>query len=197
MEFGQAYHWLVQSERRRNILLDFDQPLTATHISRRTGIALDACLHLLWGMTTYGLLTCLNPDTRYNRLYWLTNVGKACQRRLRQRLGLRPIAHKVPNVSWDLFSSTCYSHRTAVLRAMQGPMQAASIKRKAVFQDPRLRMSANNVRDVMRYLLGHGIVCRLTVRRKSHPLNELTDVGKAFQELLVGTRAFVARSEVA
>ena len=190
MDFDQAYHWLVQSERRKRILLDFDQPLTATHISRRTGIPLDACLHLLWSMTAYGVLDCLNPDTRFSRLHWLTNLGKECQRRLRLQMDLRPIAHRVPDVSWDLFSSVCYRHRAAVLKAMQGPMQAAAIKRRAVFQDPHLRMSANNVRDIMRYFVPNGIVRKLTIRVKRHPHYELADLGRTFQALLVGSRAY-------
>ena len=193
MEFAHAYYWLIQSERRKAILLDFDQPLTATHIARRTGITLDACLNLVWGMTLYGILYCLNPDTRYNRLHWLTNLGKGCQRRLRQRLASRPLVYRLPDMPWDLFSSLCYSHRTSILKALHGPMQAAEVKRKALFQDARLRMSANNVRDVMRYLLEHGIVRRVMIEKRSHPRYELTELGKTFKELLVGARAFCSR----
>ena len=195
MEFTQAFYWLIQSERRKSILVDFDQPLTATHISRRTSLSLDSCLHLLWGMTIYGILCCLNPKTRYNRLYWLTRLGDACQRRLRQRIALRPLVRRFPQVPWDLYSSVCYSHRTAVLKAIRDPMQAAEIKRKALFQDARLRMSANNVRDVMRYLLKQGIVRRVMIRKRSHPRYELTDLGKTFKELLVGARAFCSCAE--
>jgi DNA-binding HxlR family transcriptional regulator len=67
-------------------------------------------------------------------------------------------------------------------------MQAAAVKRRAVFQNPQLRMSANNVRDVMRYLLSTGIARRVEVRKKAHPRYELTDLGRTFQQLLVGTK---------
>ena len=189
MEFDQAYYWLIQSERRKEIIRDFDQPLTATQIARRVRVSLDRVLHLLWALTLYGVLYCLNQNTRHNRLYWITRLGKARQRRLRQMLELKPLAHFFPDVPWDLYSSICYNHRSAVLRALHGPMQAAAVKRRAVFQNPQIRMSANNVRDVMRYLLGTGIVRRVTVRKKAHPRYELTELGKVFQNLLVGAGA--------
>ena len=190
MEFHTVYHWLVQSERRKSILASFDQPLTATQVARRNGIALDACLHLLRGLTLYGVLYCLNADTRYNRLHGLTALGKACQRRLRREAGLRPITYRFPDVPWDRFSSVCYRHRSAVLKAMDRPMQAVAIKRKAVFQNPHLRMSANNTRDVMRYLLDECVVRKADPERGGHPIYDLTDHGRAFRELLLGARAF-------
>lgn len=186
MEFNEAYYWLIQSERRKNILVDFNQPLTATHISRRTNIPLDACLHLLWGLNIYNILYCLNKNTRHNRLYWLTELGKVCQRRLREKLGLKPLTHNFPNVPWELFSSVCFSHRSVVIKAIHEPMQAAGIKRKALSQNCRLRMSANNVRDVIQYLLKKNLVRKVKFKRKSHPRYELTDLGKMFKELLVG-----------
>ena len=190
METDEAYYWLVQSERRKNILVGFNQPLTATHIARRTDITLDASLHLLWGLSLYGIIYCPNKGTRYNRLYWLTELGKACQRKLRETLALQPLIHHFPDVPWDLFSSVCYSHRSAVIKAMHEPMQAAAIKRKALFQYPKLRMSANNVRDVMRCLLNEGVVRKIKIKKKAHPRYELTDLGKAFKELLVGAKGF-------
>ncbi|MCI0624779.1 MAG: hypothetical protein L0387_24560 [Acidobacteria bacterium] len=196
MSLDHAHYWLIQSKRRIAILAGLDQPLTASQISRRTGFTLDSCLALLWGMVVFGILFHLNPSTRYNRLYWLTRLGIVCQRRLRQKLGLRQIAHRFPDTRWDLYSSVCYSHRSAVLKAMRGPMQAAEIRRRAHFQDPGLRMSANNVRDVMRYLLSKGIVRRVTIHRKRHPRYELTEVGMTFQDLLVGARAFPILKEV-
>lgn len=197
MTLDHAHYWLIQSKRRVAILAGLDQPLTASQISRRTGITLDSCLALLWGMVVYGILFHLNPSTRYSRLYWLTRLGMACQRRLRQKLGQRQISYRFPDIRWDLYSSVCYSHRSAVVKAMRGPMQAAEIKRKAHFHNPSLRMSANNVRDVMRYLLTTGIVRQVTIRRKRHPRYELTDLGRTFQDLLFGAQTFTVQREVA
>ena len=188
MEFDQAYYWLIQSERRKTILVGFNQPLTATHIARRTDINLDSCLHLLWGLTLYGVIFCLNNGTRYNRLHWLTELGTTCQRRLRETFALKPLAHRLPNIPWDLFSSVCYSHRSAVIKAMREPMQAAAIKRVARLRNENLRMSANNARDVLWYLLAKGVVRRIVIKRRSHSRYELTDLGKTFQKLLLGAR---------
>ena len=188
MTFDNAYNWLIQSERRKEIIRDFDQPLTATQIARRAGISLDRVLHLLWALTLHRILYCLNKDTRHSRLYWLTELGKMCQRKLREALSLQPLKHRFPNILWDLYSSVCYSHRTAVIHAMRGPMQAAAIKRGARLKNADLRMSANNARDVLWYLLAKGVVRRIIIKRRSHPRYELTDLGRTFRELLVGVR---------
>ena len=186
MEFNEVYSWLIQSENRKKIIVDFNQPLTATHIARRTDIAFNACLHLLWGLTLYDILYCLNKGSRYNKLYWVTEIGKACQRKLRESLAMKQVVHCFPIIKWDLFSSVCYSHRSAVIKAISRPMQAAEIKRKALSQNPKLRMSANNVRDVLQYHLREGIVRKVRIRRRSHPRYELTGLGKEFKHLLVG-----------
>ena len=183
MKSDSAYNWLVQSEKRKTILGGFNQPLTASQVARRTGINLDSSLHLLWGLRLHGVIHCLNKDTSHNRLYWLTALGKACQERLRN--GLKPITHRFPKIPWDVYSSICYSHRSATIRAMHKPMQAVERKKEARRKDSTLRMSANNVRDVTNDLLKKGIVQRLEVKRKRHPRYELTDLGRTFQELLV------------
>lgn len=188
-----TYNWLIRSERRREIIRDFDQPLTATQIARRVSISLDRVLHLLWALTLHRILYCLNQNTRHSRVYWLTELGKTYQRRLRQSLALQPVTHRFPRIPWDLYSSMCYSHRSAVIKAIRGPLQGAAIKRLARFHNPDLRMSANNTRDILWHFLKQGIVRCIRPKRKSHPRYELTDLGKAFQELLLGVRVFSAR----
>ena len=69
-------------------------------------------------------------------------------------------------------------------------MQSAAIKRKALFHNSELRMSANNVRDLMKHLLEKKIVRRIKMKKKAHPRYELTDLGKVFRELLLETKAF-------
>ena len=190
MRINTAYYRLVQSEGRKKILLSMNQPMTATHIARRSDITLDSCLRFLRDLMSASVIYCLNEGTRHNRLYWLTAFGIRCQRRLRETLALRPIDHRVPDVPWDLYSSVCYSHRSSVIGAMNRPMQAVNIKRKALFQNPRLRMSANNTRDVLRYLSQQQIVRKLKIKRRRHPTYALTDLGATFKELLLGARGF-------
>lgn len=189
MAFEHTYDWLIQSDRRKDAIVGFNQPLTATHIARRTGQNLDATLQVLWALSLYGVVCCLNRDTHHNRIYWLTKLGLKCQERLRKQLGLKQLTHSIPDVPWNLYSSVCYSHRATIIKTMHGLMQPAEIKRKALAQNRSLRMSANNVRDVMRYLLRQGIVEKVKVRKKAHPRYELADMGMTFRELLHGAMA--------
>lgn len=189
MELAQASYWIAQSDRRKLILSSLNQPLTATHVARRSGVGRDSCLHHLWALTIRRILRCLNQDTRFNRLYGLTNLGKACQRRLRDLRSGEPNSYHEPDIPWDLYSSVCYRHRAAVIESLREPMQAATLKRKARLGDSALRMSANNVRDVMRYLLQKQIACTVTIRKKKHPRYELTELGRKFQWLLLNVKA--------
>ena len=45
-------------------------------------------------------------------------------------------------------------------------------------------MSANNVRDVIRFFLANEIVERVRERRRFHPLYQLSSEGKVYQRLL-------------
>ena len=64
-------------------------------------------------------------------------------------------------------------------------MQPTQVKRKARFQNPALRMSANNARDVVKEFLSKGLVQPVRVRRKAYLRFELTEVGKQLQDLMV------------
>ena len=183
------YYWLGLSEKRKIILANLNQPLTATQVARRTGIGRDSCLHHLWSLTRHRILRCLNKKTRYSRLYWLTSLGKACQNKIHKEAARAPSVHSFPKISWDLYSSVCYRHRSAVVEAMRGQMQAAAIKRTALYRDSTLRMSANNVRDVIKYLAEAGVVQTVRMRKKKHPRYELTDLGLEFQKLLLGVKS--------
>ena len=186
MQPNKVFLWLVQSERRKEILKAFNQPLTAKQLSRRTGIGIDSCSFLLWQFGLYDLVYCLNPEARSNRLHWITNLGNTCQRKLRQSHGLSSLIHHFPNVNWELYGSVCYIHRSSVIKALVEPMQPAEINRRARSQNPDIRMSANNVRDVIRIFLDDGIVRPVWFQKKAHPNYELTEEATTFRELLLG-----------
>lgn len=184
MKIEEVYHWLVQSERRMQVIRNASQPMTAVQMSKRIGVDQACCTYLLWELLVYSVVQCLNPFARRSRLYWLTRLGKQCQRRLLESESQPAIVCKFKGIDWDLYGYMCYSHRSAIVRAMDGPMQPSAIKRKAAVQNPSLRMSANNVRDVMQLLLERGIVKTVSVHRKSHRHYELTEVGKEIRTLL-------------
>ncbi len=182
--FSEAYHWLIQSERRKQIVREFTQPLTAKQLSQRTELSRDASSHLLWELAIYDLLRCLNEHARRSRVYWLTYLGLGCQHKLYKLLNTPTPRHHVPKVDWHLYGWVCFSHRQAIIKALLSPMQPSAIKRRARLQNLKLRMSANNVRDVIRLFLAKNIVRPVHRRRHAHPLYELTDVGVDVQRLL-------------
>ena len=123
---------------------------------------------------------CLNAAARRSRVYWLTRLGQACRRQLDS--GYRPT---FAQVDWEIYGQVCFSHRAAVIKAIMEPLQPATIKRVALYRDPLLRMSANNVRDVIRFLRRKGVVYPVWVRRKAHIHYQLTEHGRRLQELLL------------
>ena len=187
---SEAYARLIQSQRRQELLVALMQPMTGKQLARKTRAPLDFCSLSLSKLVIHKLAVCLNPEARRSRLYWLTEAGKACQRQLREWRDLPPLKHDFPNVDWKLYGWTCYSHRAAIIKTLDKPMQSASIKRKAKNQDNNLRMSANNVRDVMKLLLKKGIVRTIKIKKKAHPRHELTDLGKNMRTLLIRAEGF-------
>ena len=184
MQPSEAYQTLHQSQRRKNIMSSLLQPMTAKQIAHYTDLSIDTCSYVLGELVTYKIITCLNVASRRSRLYWLTDLGKNCQKKLFAEQELPEPKHDFPGVDWNLYGWVCFSHRSAIIRAMYGPMQPVTIKHKARSRNPLIRMSANNVRDVIRLFLARGIVQPVKVKRKAHLHYELTDSGKKLQTLL-------------
>jgi len=175
----------VSDDPQKKIFLRIQQPVTATQLSRQMGLSSSQCSYVLERLSKHGLARCINPSARRSRLYWLTRLGKAWQRRLRHLDRLRPITHDCPDFDWQLYGEICFNHRAAVVRVLSESMQPAQIKRKALFRNSKIRISANNVRDVIRFLQAKGIVEPVVFRKRVHPLYRLTDVGKQMQRLLL------------
>ncbi len=161
------------------------QPLTGKHIGRRTGIPIDTCSYVVAKLVTKGLLTCLNPEARNSRLYWLTDLGAQCRKKLHQDLALAYEEHDLPSIDWSLYGWICFSHRSIVMKTLAVPMQPSEIKRVIRKKKTGMKISANNIRDVVKLLLEKGIVQKVFVRKKAHPKYELTDSGNQLRELLI------------
>lgn len=185
MQLSQAYQWLIQGPSRHLIITKLLQPMTAKQLARKTDLDLDFCSYTLGELAKHQLVSCLNPNANRSRLYWLTSLGKACQQRGRGNLHLPPLIYDMPVVDWDLYGWICFNHRKAVIKALKEPMQPATIKRRAKFDDPDLRMSANNVRDVIRLFLQKKIVRPVQVKKKAHLRYELTEEGNMLRQLLM------------
>jgi predicted transcriptional regulator len=176
---------LFRSQRREVALAAFDQPLTATHLAKKTALPLMACCETIRALVRNGFLECLNDPATMSRVYWLTHDGARRQKQTYRANSLEPPNHFVPNVDWTLYGTLCTSHRSAVIRHLSWAMQPSQLKRKAVFSDPFLTMSANNCRDVLRYLLAQGVVEPVRKMGVRHPLYQLTEAGKQYRELLM------------
>ena len=162
--------------------------MTTKQIANRTGIPTETCCNIVAKLADKSLIICLNTSARNSRLYWLTEQGKVCQAKLRKELGLPATDYDLPNIDWSLYGWVCYSHRTAVIKSLNYPMQPAELKRFMRIHKPAIKISANNIRDVMRLFLKKGLVRKVFFRKKAHPRYELTELASQFRTLLMRTK---------
>ncbi len=189
MSIRSACAWIAERPLREKTISTFSHPLTAAQLAQREGINLDHAGYLFWELGTRHLVECLNHSARKSRLYWLTTLGQRCRDRLRCQLRLPPLEGDIPKLDWDLYGWLCFRHRSAIMRALTQPLQPAAIKRQARRQDESLRMSANNVRDIIKLFLKRGIVHAVPVPREHHPRYALTTTGEAMRRMLIAAGA--------
>lgn len=164
--------------------MNLTQPLTVKQLAGRTSIAEESIGYVVTELRSNGLVHCLNEKARRSRLYWLTELGGKCQRFLCQEKGIPQVERTFSKVDWDIYGSVCFNQRAAIIKSLTAPQQPADIKRKALSQNPDLKMSANNVRDIIKIFLKENIVQPVTYKKKAHPSYELTETGIEFQNLL-------------
>ncbi len=121
-------------------------------------------------------------------MHGLTDRGRKCREKLCSELGL-PDKPEVSGIDWELYGWLCFSHRSAIMRILSEPMQPSAMKRKLRQVNSSVKISANNIRDVIRLFLRKGIVRKSFERKKAHPRYELTDIGRKLQELLIRAEA--------
>ncbi|MCC6227737.1 MAG: hypothetical protein IT432_00745 [Phycisphaerales bacterium] len=177
----------MKSLLRARALASFHQPQTVLQMARRLHTGVDRVGYVFWELVTGKLIECLNARARQSRVYWLTAVGARCQARVRRALGLRPLSYSLPSLDWSLFGWVLFRHRSAVVSALDHPLRPSDIKRQARRRDERLRMSANNVREIIKLFLERGLVRPVKEPREHHPRYELTDAGRAVRTLLLST----------
>ena len=179
-----ALNWTATKEEA-DTLLAMSQPLTATQLARKTNKPRDRCSFLLRSFTSLGLTRCINQSMLRSRLFWPTKLGRVCQTTLVIRYQRSPIEYDLPMIDWNLYSQVTYSHRAAVIKHLSYPMQPTHIRRIAVSKDPGLKLSANNVRDVVRFLCTNSLVNVVGKSQSGHRLYDLAKEGKQMQRLLI------------
>ena len=180
----EVYHWLTQGKRRKKIIAHLKQPMTAKQLAQTTGMREDCCSYVLQELSAYRLVYCLNSGARRSRLYWLTNKCKQYQKKSLKTHGLPIYDYDFPIVDWKLYGWICYGHRAAIIKVITEPLQPASIRRKIKQLFPYMKISANNVADILRLFLKEKIVKPVSIRRKAFCRYELTELGNKLQVLL-------------
>jgi DNA-binding HxlR family transcriptional regulator len=126
----------------------------------------------------------LNPEAVNSRIHWVTDSGSKVQSKLQKEMNIIPVETDFHSVNWVLYGWLCYNHRSIVLRTLTEPMQPSEIRRRIRHKFPKAKISANNVRDVIRLFKKRGIVQKVFLRKKAHPKYELTETGLQLQKLL-------------
>ena len=180
----EVYEWLTQGKRRKKIIAYLKQPMTAKQLAQITGIREDCCSYVLKELSEYRQVYCLNSGARRSRLYWLTNKCKQYQKKILKTHGLPIYDYDFPIVDWKLYGWVCYNHRAAIIKAITEPLQPASIRRKIKQLFPDMKISANNVADILRLFLKKRIVKPVNIPRKAFCRYELTELGNKLQTFL-------------
>lgn len=123
-------------------------------------------MRLLVRLRRQGRVRCLNPEA------------------LRSRVYVRTDAQLPEGVDWTLYGWVLYRQRRAVLEALDAPRYPAAIKRRARYLHSGIRLSANNVRDIIRLFHTRGLVTSMDLGR-SHPSYALTAHGEVLQRLML------------
>ena len=181
-----VYRWVTASKRRVCVVVQFDQPLTVRQLCRRTALTLRACSDVLSQLVRRRLARCLNPRSRRCRVYGLTRTGVWCQGRMRRVLWLGPLLPTRARIDWSVYGAVCHNHRSAVVLALAEPLRPPMVKRRAQMRDPKLRISANNVREVLSSLQRLRVTRRRWIEEYGYPHHELTRLGREARRLLIG-----------
>jgi DNA-binding transcriptional regulator GbsR (MarR family) len=179
-----------KGELQKLVLCSLKQPMTAKQLSKITNLSINQCSSAVYELAKSGLTECKNPAQRRSRIFFLTERGKIA---LINNNGHTPQLCNFPSDEqlWSNYGFICFSHRSAIIKTLPSknctaikPMNAATIKRRAKFNNSELRMSANNVRDALKDLVARGIVNKSYARRDRYPHYYLSDSGEYFKKLL-------------
>ncbi len=139
---------------------------------------------LIAGLRTAHLIECLNGAASSSRVYALSDLGRS-SRSVVAAGALRSVeSYFFPRLAWRDYGWCCFSHRRAIVKTLTEPLYPALIKRRARQRWPGIRMSQNNVRDVIRLMRARGIVRPVPMRKRAYPYYELTRRGALIQKLL-------------
>ncbi len=176
--------WLQDRYPYRQVLRALVHPRTARQISRVTQLSAPTCSHILSQLAGRKLIHCLNPSAQTSRVYYLTAAGQRLYRILAKTVPPWPPISPLPDLNWPLYGWLCFRHRSAVLRYLTYPLQPAELKRILRQSQSRLKISANNIRDIVKLFVARGLAQRIRIHRKKHWHYDLTAMGIKYREVL-------------
>lgn len=184
MFIQQILDWLRLSQRRVKVLQQFDQPLTSLQIKRRLNMSLDAVSFIVWELSVYRLVYCLNPRARKSRLYFTSQLGKHA-RTVTLGISERPPSQdELPNLDWKTYGWLCYTHRAAVLKALVGPLRPSEVKRRLRLQQPDVRINVNHITEILKKFVEKD-VAHVVEPGAWRPRYDATSPGRKMRELLL------------
>ncbi len=185
MEPNKVYRWILKEPLCAKIIAAASQPLTSRQISKKTGIPQYICSYQISKLVRNNLLYCLNSSAGNSRLYFPTKICQTYRKLVCDHLNLAYTEVYLPDIDWDIYGRLCFNHRTAVIKTLDEPMQPSQIKRLLRIQRPNIKISANNIRDIIKHFLKSNVVSPVQVKKKMHLRYELTETGKQYKQLLM------------
>lgn len=160
-----------------------NQPLTSRQLSRKTGIPEDTCSYILGKCQARDICLCLNTEASSSRLYYLTKLGL----KLRQRLVGNDGSNQVDldSVNWDLYGWACFRHRSAVIKTLTELMPPPMIRKHLMLKNTTLKISRNNITDILRLLHERGMIEKVFVKKRKHPWYKPTEQAQHIRKLLL------------
>ena len=175
-----ASPWILRSQRRTALVAAMREPLTPRQLAHKTSLARDTVSRVLAELEKRRLVVCLTPRAQRSRLYALTRGSMRCHRQLTGHSA----QSTPPHFDWELYGWICFSQRSAVLLALDRASKPSEIRKRARSRDPSVRINTSNIRDILRWFRKHALARQVPIRKRKHPLWELTETGKALREQL-------------
>ena len=185
MDIQKIYAWLMSNRIRKEILRKLTQPMTATQLSEKARIPFGRCLWQVHNLVRKGILEPLIQDSHV-KVYWLTDLGKNCQRLLYEERSLPAPSHSIPDLNWDFYSWASHRHRAPIVKILTKPMRPVQIRKLLRDRQPLLRISIDNVWDELQLMVKKGIVRAVSMPGSRFWFYELSSVGRTLQRLFHG-----------
>ena len=163
-----GYQYVRRSVRRQRFMELLNQPMTPSQLAMHAGMTTKTACKVVAELREHGLIECLAPGMQRGRPYARTGLGEAVWLLIKQRP--ESSASKLPQKDHASYASVCHRHRSVVVRGLGTPRRASQIKQWVRTNLPGVKISANNVRDVLRKLTCLDVAKRVNSEQDHYPV---------------------------